>query len=158
MLQAKHKKKLDDLLAVCHKNMKVVNDDIITRAFELSLEAHKHDLRSSGEPYFGHPFEVAMVVAKEIALDDITVASALLHDVVEDTEIEISTIRKEFGETIGDIVDGVTKISNIFESHEITQAENYRKLLLSMVNDIRVMIVKFADRLHNMRTLEYLKP
>ncbi len=158
MLQPKYKKKLDDLLSVCRKNLHVVNDDLITRAFELSLEAHKHDIRSSGEPYFGHPYEVAMVVAKEIALDDVSVASALLHDVVEDTEIDITYIRKEFGDTIGDIVDGATKISNIFESHEITQAENYRKLLLSMVNDIRVMIIKFADRLHNMRTLEYLKP
>jgi RelA/SpoT family (p)ppGpp synthetase len=156
MLQPKYKKKLDDLLAICHKNLQKVNDDLITRAFEMSVEAHKHDLRSSGEPYFGHPFEVAMVVAKEIALDDVTVASALLHDVVEDTEVDIDIIRKEFGEHIAEIVDGATKISNIFESHEITQAENYRKLLLSMVNDIRVMIVKFADRLHNMRTLEYL--
>jgi guanosine-3',5'-bis(diphosphate) 3'-pyrophosphohydrolase len=158
MLQAKHKKKLDDLLTVCHKNLRKVNDELITKAFEMSLEAHKHDLRSSGEPYFGHPYEVAMVVAKEIALDDVSVACALLHDVVEDTEITIDDIRKEFGETIAEIVDGATKISNIFESHEITQAENYRKLLLSMVNDIRVMIIKFADRLHNMRTLEYLPP
>lgn len=158
MLQAKYKKKLDDLLAVCHKNLRKVNDELITKAFELSLEAHKYDLRSSGEPYFGHPYEVAMVVAKEIALDDVSVACALLHDVVEDTEITIDDIRKEFGDTIAEIVDGATKISNIFESHEITQAENYRKLLLSMVNDIRVMIVKFADRLHNMRTLEYLPP
>ncbi len=158
MLQAKHKKKLDDLLAVCHKNLHNVNDDLITRAFEMSVEAHKHDLRSSGEPYFGHPFEVAMVLAKEIALDDVSVVSALLHDVVEDTDIDIETIRKEFGDTIAEIVDGATKISNIFDSHEITQVENYRKLLLSMVNDIRVMIVKFADRLHNMRTLEYLPP
>lgn len=158
MLQAKHRKKLDDLLAVCHKNLHKVNDDLITRAFELSADAHKHDIRSSGEPYFGHPFEVAMVVAKEIALDDISVASALLHDVVEDTDIDIEFIRKEFGDTIAEIVDGATKISNIFDSHEITQAENYRKLLLSMVNDIRVMIIKFADRLHNMRTLEYLPP
>lgn len=158
MLQAKHKKKLDDLLAICHKNLHSVNDELIVRAFEMSVEAHKHDLRSSGEPYFGHPFEVAMVVAKEIALDDISVASALLHDVVEDTDIDIDVIRKEFGDTIAEIVDGATKISNIFDSHEITQAENYRKLLLSMVNDIRVMIIKFADRLHNMRTLEYLPP
>ena len=80
MLQAKHKKKLDDLLSVCHKNLRTVNDDLITRAFEMSLEAHKYDLRSSGEPYFGHPYEVAMVLAKEIALDDISVASALLHE------------------------------------------------------------------------------
>ncbi|MBW7888320.1 MAG: bifunctional (p)ppGpp synthetase/guanosine-3',5'-bis(diphosphate) 3'-pyrophosphohydrolase [Bacteroidetes bacterium] len=156
MLQARYKKKLDDLLAICHKNLRTVNDELIQRAFEYSLEAHKHDLRSSGEPYFLHPYEVAMVVAKEIALDDISVASALLHDSVEDTETTIKDIRDEFGDTIADIVDGATKISNIFQSHEITKAENYRKLLLSMVNDIRVMIVKFADRLHNMRTLEFL--
>jgi guanosine-3',5'-bis(diphosphate) 3'-pyrophosphohydrolase len=156
MVQAKYKKKLDDLLAICRKNLRSVDEDLITRAFELSLEAHKHDIRASGEPYFYHPYEVAMVVAKEIALDDVSVACALLHDVAEDTEFGIKDIREEFGDTIADIVDGATKITDIFRSHEITQAENYRKLLLSMVNDIRVMIVKFADRLHNMRTLEYL--
>ncbi len=156
MVQAKYKKKLDDLLAICRKNLRSVNEDLITRAFELSLEAHKHDIRASGEPYFYHPYEVATVVAKEIALDDVSVACALLHDVAEDTEFSIKDIREEFGDTIADIVDGTTKITDIFRSHEITQAESYRKLLLSMVNDIRVMIVKFADRLHNMRTLEYL--
>ncbi|MDE3058874.1 MAG: bifunctional (p)ppGpp synthetase/guanosine-3',5'-bis(diphosphate) 3'-pyrophosphohydrolase [Bacteroidota bacterium] len=156
MVQAKYKKKLDDLLAMCRRNLRSVDEDLITRAFELSLEAHKHDIRASGEPYFYHPYEVATVVAKEIALDDVSVACALLHDVAEDTEFGIKDIREEFGDTIADIVDGATKISDIFRSHEITQAENYRKLLLSMVNDIRVMIVKFADRLHNMRTLEYL--
>ncbi len=156
MVQAKYKKKLDDLLAICRKNLRSVDEDLITRAFELSLEAHKHDIRASGEPYFYHPYEVATVVAKEIALDDVSVACALLHDVAEDTEFGIKDIREEFGDTIADIVDGATKITDIFRSHEITQAENYRKLLLSMVNDVRVMIVKFADRLHNMRTLEYL--
>ncbi len=156
MVQAKYKKKLDDLLAICRKNLRSVDEDLITRAFELSLDAHKHDIRASGEPYFYHPYEVATVVAKEIALDDVSVACALLHDVAEDTEFGIKDIREEFGDTIADIVDGATKITDIFRSHEITQAENYRKLLLSMVNDIRVMIVKFADRLHNMRTLEYL--
>ena len=156
MVQAKYKKKLDDLLAICRKNLRSVNEDLITRAFELSLEAHKHDIRASGEPYFYHPYEVATVVAKEIALDDVSVACALLHDVAEDTDFGIKDIRQEFGDTIADIVDGTTKITDIFRSHEITQAESYRKLLLSMVNDIRVMIVKFADRLHNMRTLEYL--
>ena len=156
MFQAKYKKKLDDLLAICRKNLRSVNEDLITRAFELSLEAHKHDIRASGEPYFYHPYEVATVVAKEIALDDVSVACALLHDVAEDTDFSIKDIREEFGDTIADIVDGTTKITDIFRSHEITQAESYRKLLLSMVNDIRVMIVKFADRLHNMRTLEYL--
>jgi RelA/SpoT family (p)ppGpp synthetase len=151
-----YKKKLEDLLAVCRKNLRTVNEDLIRRAFEFSLEAHKNDIRASGDPFFNHPYEVAMVVAKEIPLDDVSVASALMHDVAEDTEFTIKDIRHEFGDTIAEIVDGATKISDIFRSHEVTQAESYRKMLLSMVNDIRVMLLKFADRLHNMRTLEYL--
>jgi RelA/SpoT family (p)ppGpp synthetase len=151
-----YKKKLDDLLSVCRKNLRTVNEDLIRRAFEFSIEAHKNDMRASGDPFFNHPYEVAMVVAKEVPLDDVSVASALMHDVAEDTDYEIKDIRQEFGDTIADIVDGATKISDIFRSHEVTQAESYRKLLLSMVNDIRVMLLKFADRLHNMRTLEYL--
>ncbi|MBN1397691.1 MAG: bifunctional (p)ppGpp synthetase/guanosine-3',5'-bis(diphosphate) 3'-pyrophosphohydrolase, partial [Bacteroidetes bacterium] len=158
MIDSKYKKKLDDLLTVCRKNLRSVDEDLITRAFTLSLDAHKNNLRASGEPYFLHPYEVAMVVAKEIALDDVSVAAALLHDVVEDTDFELKDIRAEFGDAIADIVDGATKITDIFESHEVTQAESYRKLLLSMVNDIRVILIKFADRLHNMRTLEYLPP
>ena len=158
MINGQYKKKLDDLIAVCQRNLRVVDVDLITRAFSMSLEAHKHDLRASGEPYFHHPYEVAMVVAKEVALDDVSVAAALLHDVVEDTRFSLKDIKEEFGPTIAEIVDGATKISDIFRSHEVTQAENYRKLLLSMVNDIRVMLIKFADRLHNMRTLEYLSP
>jgi RelA/SpoT family (p)ppGpp synthetase len=113
-------------------------------------------MRAAGDPFFNHPFEVAMIVAKEIPLDDVSVAAALLHDVAEDTEFTIKDIRHEFGDAIADIVDGATKISDIFLSHEVTETENYRKMLLSMVNDIRVMLLKFADRLHNMRTLEYL--
>lgn len=151
-----YKKKLDDLLTVCRKNLRSVNEELIRRAFQFSLEAHKNNVRASGDPFFNHPFEVALIVAKEIPLDDVSVASALMHDVAEDTEFTIKDIRHEFGDTIADIVDGATKISDIFRSHEITQAENYRKMLLSMVNDIRVMLLKFADRLHNMRTLEYL--
>ncbi len=158
MVDARYKKKLDDLLATCRKNLRSVDEDLITRAFTMSLEAHKHDLRASGEPYFLHPYEVAMVVAKEIPLDDVSIAAALLHDVVEDTHFELKDVRAEFGDAVADIVDGATKITDIFESHEVRQAESYRKLLLSMVNDIRVMLVKFADRLHNMRTLEYLPP
>src|SRR6266850_4402757 len=153
-----YKKKLEDLLFVCRKNLRTVNEDLIRKAFEFSLEAHKNDIRASGDPFFNHPYEVAMVVAKEIPLDDVSVASALLHDVAEDTDYEIKDIRQEFGDTVADIVDGATKISDIFRSHEVTQAESYRKMLLSMVNDIRVMLLKFADRLHNMRTLEYLTP
>ncbi|HOV99239.1 MAG TPA: bifunctional (p)ppGpp synthetase/guanosine-3',5'-bis(diphosphate) 3'-pyrophosphohydrolase [Bacteroidota bacterium] len=155
-LSTQNHKYLDDLLAECRKNLRSVDEDLIRRAFALSVEAHKNNLRASGEPYFHHPYEVAMIVAREIPLDDISVASALLHDVVEDTEFELKDIREEFGDVIANIVDGATKISDIFESHEITEAESYRKLLLSMVNDIRVMLIKFADRLHNMRTLQYL--
>jgi GTP diphosphokinase / guanosine-3',5'-bis(diphosphate) 3'-diphosphatase len=158
MIDAQFKNKLEELLAICRKNLRTVDEDLITRAFTLSLNAHKNDLRASGEPYFYHPYEVALIVAKEIPLDDVSVASSLLHDVVEDTTFDLKDIRAEFGDTVADIVDGATKITDIFRSHEVTQAESYRKLLLSMVNDIRVMLIKFADRLHNMRTLEYLPP
>lgn len=156
MNSVKYKKKLDDLLAVCEKSLPAVNESLIRRAFDFGFNAHRHDIRASGEPFFDHPYEVARIVAKEIPLDDVSVASALLHDVAEDTEYQIQDIRAEFGDTIADIVDGATKISDIFKSHEVTQAESYGKMLLSMVNDVRVMLVKFADRLHNMRTLEYL--
>ncbi|RCK76462.1 MAG: GTP pyrophosphokinase [Ignavibacteriae bacterium] len=151
-----YKKKLEDLLSNCRKNLKTVDEDLIRRAYDFSLNAHKKDFRASGEPYFNHPYEVAMIVAKEIPLDDVSVAAALLHDVAEDTDYEIDDIRKEFGDTIADIVDGATKITDIFQSHEVTKAESFRKMLLSMVKDVRVMLIKFADRLHNMRTLEFL--
>ena len=154
----KHKKMLDELLEACRKHLPSVNEELIAKSFEFSLEAHKNDLRASGEPYFTHPFEVALIVAKEIPLDDISVISTLLHDVVEDTEFNLDVLSKEFGKEVAEIVDGVTKISGIFKGQEITQAENYRKLLLSMVKDVRVILVKFADRLHNMRTLEYVNP
>jgi GTP diphosphokinase / guanosine-3',5'-bis(diphosphate) 3'-diphosphatase len=147
-----------NLIAVCRKNLPSCDEDLIKRAFLFGLDAHIKDLRESGEPYFYHAIEVAMILAREIPLDDISIASALLHDVVEDTEYDLKHVREEFGDTIADIVDGATKISDIFKSHEITQAENYRKLLLSMVNDIRVIMLKFADRLHNMRTLQYISP
>jgi RelA/SpoT family (p)ppGpp synthetase len=154
----KYQKMLGDLIAVCKKNLPKVNEDLITKAFEFALEAHKHDLRASGEPYFSHPYEVALIVAEEFPLDDTTVVSTLLHDVVEDTDFDINLLAKEFGKEVAEIVDGVTKISGIFVGHDITKAENYRKMLLSMVKDVRVIIVKFADRLHNMRTLEFISP
>jgi len=147
-----------NLLDACRNNLPSCDEELIKRAFLFGLDAHIKDLRESGEPYFYHAIEVAMILAREIPLDDISVASALLHDVVEDTEYDLKHVREEFGDTIADIVDGATKISDIFKSHEITQAENYRKLLLSMVNDIRVILLKFADRLHNMRTLQHLSP
>ena len=152
----KVKKLLDELLVICRENLRTVNEDLIKKAFKLSFEAHKNHFRASGESYFVHPFEVAMIVAREIPLDDVSIISALLHDVVEDTDISIEFIEQEFGKEIADIVDGVTKIGGVFRGQNITQAENYRKLLLSMINDVRVILVKFADRLHNMRTLEYV--
>ncbi len=154
----KYQTMLDNLIKVCKKNLPLVNEALISKAFALSMEAHKNDLRASGEPYFTHPYEVAMVAAEEFPLDDITIVSALLHDVVEDTEYTVEFMTREFGKEVSEIVDGVTKISGIFRGHEITKAENYRKLLLSMVKDVRVILVKFADRLHNMRTLEFVNP
>ncbi len=154
----KYQKMSDNLIRVCKKNIPDVNEALISKAFELSIEAHKNDMRASGEPYFTHPYEVAMIVAEEFPLDDITIVTALLHDVVEDTEYSLDFMNREFGKEVAEIIDGVTKISGIFRGHEITKAENYRKLLLSMVKDVRVILVKFADRLHNMRTLEFVKP
>lgn len=155
-LKAKHKRMLQDLVATCRETLPSVNEELVDKAFRLAYEAHKNDFRASGDPYFFHPYEVAILVAREIPLDDISVISALLHDVIEDTEISLEFIEREFGKEAAEIVDGVTKISGVFKGHEITQAENYRKLLLSMVNDVRVILVKFADRLHNMRTLEFV--
>ncbi len=152
------KQMLDELLNVAKKNLPKVDESLITKAFNYSLEAHKNDIRASGEPYIVHPHQVAMIVAEEFPVDDITVASALLHDVVEDTDINIDIIKKNFGEEIAEIVDGVTKISGIFRGQEISKAENYHKFLLSIVKDLRVILVKFADRLHNMYTLEFVNP
>jgi len=152
------KKMLADLLALCHKNLPKVDEGLITKAFKFALEAHKHDLRASGEPYFYHPYEVATIVVEEFPLDDITIVATLLHDVVEDTDFDLNLMTKEFGKEVTEIVDGVTKISGIFKGQDITKAENYRKMLLSMVKDVRVILVKFADRLHNMRTLSFVPP
>lgn len=156
MFSNRYQKMYNNLIEVCKKNLGNFNENLIRKAFDFALEAHKNDLRASGEPYFDHPYEVAMIIAKEIPLDDISVASALLHDVLEDTEITYETLVNHFNQTVAEIVDGVTKIGGVIRDHDASQAENYRKLLLSMVKDIRVILVKFADRLHNMRTLEFL--
>jgi len=154
----KYNRMLEELLEACRENLPVINEELIKKSFQLSYEAHKNEFRASGEPYFNHPYSVAMILANEIPLDNISVVSALLHDVVEDTEISLDFIAKEFGREIAEIVDGVTKIGGVFKGQEITQAENYRKLLISMVKDARVILVKFADRLHNMRQLEFIRP
>src|SRR5689334_21274061 len=136
------------------------NDDLglIRSAYNYSLLHHTGQQRASGEPYLVHPLEVACVLA-EMKLDPIAIVAGLLHDSVEDTSVTIIDIRKEFGEQVAHIVEGVTKISKIdFASREEQQAENLRKMMLAMVDDIRVVLIKLADRLHNMRTLEHLAP
>lgn len=148
------------LLSECKKSLSKVDAELITRAFNFCVEIHKNDKRADGRPYYSHLLATALIVVREIPLDDISVAAALLHDVVEDheTRVSLADIRRDFGDTIAEIVDGVTKIRDISKSKEITRAESYRKLLLSLVNDVRVILIKFADRLHNMRTLDHLSP
>ena len=136
------------------------NDDleIVRKAYEYSQKYHAGQTRASGQPYLVHPLEVACVLA-EMKMDPIGIAAGLLHDSVEDTSITIVDIRKEFGDQVAHIVEGVTKISKIdFATREEQEAENLRKMMLAMVDDIRVVLIKLADRLHNMRTLEHLQP
>ncbi len=131
---------------------------IVKKAYDYSLKHHEGQTRASGEPYLVHPLEVALVLA-EMKMDPVAIAAGLLHDSVEDTSVTIDDIRKEFGEQVAHIVEGVTKISKIdFATREEAQAENLRKMMLAMVDDIRVVLIKLADRLHNMRTLEHLQP
>jgi GTP diphosphokinase / guanosine-3',5'-bis(diphosphate) 3'-diphosphatase len=131
---------------------------IVKKAYDYSLKHHDGQTRASGEPYLVHPLEVALVLA-EMKMDPVAVAAGLLHDSVEDTSVTIGDIQKEFGEQVAHIVEGVTKISKIdFATREEQQAENLRKMMLAMVDDIRVVLIKLADRLHNMRTLEHLPP
>ena len=131
---------------------------IVKKAYDYSLKHHEGQTRASGEPYLVHPLEVALVLA-EMKMDPVAIAAGLLHDSVEDTSVTIEDIRKEFGEQVAHIVEGVTKISKIdFATREEAQAENLRKMMLAMVDDIRVVLIKLADRLHNMRTLEHLQP
>ena len=131
---------------------------IVKKAYDYSLHVHEGQTRASGEPYLIHPLEVALVLA-EMKMDPVAIAAGLLHDSVEDTSVTIVDIRKDFGEQVAHIVEGVTKISKIdFATREEQQAENLRKMMLAMVDDIRVVLIKLADRLHNMRTLEHLPP
>jgi len=133
--------------------------EIITKAFNFAKTAHKGMKRRSGEPYIMHPLAVARIVVKEIGLGSTSICAALLHDVVEDTEYTVDDIRNHFGDKIAQIVEGLTKISGgVFAEKASQQAENFRKLLLTMSDDIRVILIKIADRLHNMRTLGSLPP
>jgi GTP diphosphokinase / guanosine-3',5'-bis(diphosphate) 3'-diphosphatase len=150
--------KFRELLAVVRANRPSDDPEIIRRAWEFCLEHHKGQLRASGEPYVLHPLEVAMVLA-DMKLDSTAIAAGLLHDAVEDTPVTTEDITAMFGEQVAHIVEGVTKIDKIqFANREDRQAENVRKMLLAMVSDVRVVLIKLADRLHNMRTLEHLSP
>ena len=133
--------------------------ELLVRAYRFSEEAHRGQVRNSGDPYITHCVDVAKILA-DLQLDSTTVASGLIHDVVEDTRMTIDDVEREFGKDIAAIVDGLTKISKLPTggSQEERQVESYRKLLLSIAKDARVIIVKLADRLHNMRTLEWLPP
>jgi guanosine-3',5'-bis(diphosphate) 3'-pyrophosphohydrolase len=135
-----------------------LDHELLVRAYKFSDVAHAGQVRHSGEPYVSHCIEVARILA-DLQLDTTTVASGLLHDIVEDTDITVEDVAREFGTEIAQIVDGLTKIANLpLSSREERQVENYRKLLLSIAKDARVILIKLADRLHNMRTLDYLAP
>jgi len=150
--------KFRELMKRMQENRPQDDLSLVKKAYDYSLKHHEGQTRASGEPYLVHPLEVALVLA-EMKMDPVAIAAGLLHDSVEDTSVTIVDIRKEFGEQVAHIVEGVTKISKIdFATREEQQAENLRKMMLAMVDDIRVVLIKLADRLHNMRTLEHLDP
>ena len=138
------------------EQLQQLDEELIKKAFFFCIDAHSQTLRASGDPYYTHPIAVAEILLREFPLDSAMIAAALLHDVVEDTEYTLRDLEAEFGEEVAHLVDGVTKISGTFESRQINVTASYRKLLLSMASDLRVIIIKLADRLHNMRTLEHL--
>ena len=150
--------RIEDIVEKVAFNHAQADLDLLRRAYLFSAREHKGQKRASGESYLVHPLEVANILA-DMKLDEVSVATGLLHDVVEDTLVDLDTIRQYFGEEITHLVDGLTKIAQISNiSREEQQAENVRKMLLAMIDDVRVVLVKLADRLHNMRTLHYLNP
>ncbi|MDH7448338.1 RelA/SpoT family protein [Aquimarina sp. 2201CG14-23] len=152
-------KQYKELLRISYRDL--TNDDkkLIRQAFDIAVDAHKDQRRKSGEAYIFHPIAVAKIVASEIGLDATSIAAALLHDVVEDTEYTLVDIEQMFGETVARIVDGLTKISSLKKDRDISlQAENFRKMLLTLNDDVRVIIIKIADRLHNMQTMDAMRP
>ncbi|WP_026838997.1 RelA/SpoT family protein [Gillisia sp. JM1] len=150
-----------ELLRISYRSLSKEDKNLIRLAFDTSVEAHKDQRRKSGEAYIFHPIAVAKIVASEIGLDATSIAAALLHDVVEDTTYSIEEIEKIFGKTVALIVDGLTKISHLQQQQDkdvSLQAENFRKMLLTLNDDVRVIIIKIADRLHNMQTMDAMKP
>jgi GTP pyrophosphokinase len=152
----RHRRLLDELVATVGEHNPDVDRDLLERAFTFACNAHEGHKRRSGEDFIVHPVGVGRILA-ELRLDAATVAAALLHDVVEDTDTTLEEVAAEFGDEIAGLVEGVTKLTRIsFQSREQAQAENYRKMIVAMAQDIRVILIKLADRLHNMRTIEYL--
>ena len=150
--------RIEDIIEKVENNRPNPDVELIRRAYLFSALHHKGQKRASGEPYLVHPLEVANILA-EMRLDEVSVSTGLLHDVVEDTLVDLDTIRNYFGDEITLLVDGLTKIAHIsYLSKERQQAENVRKMVLAMVTDVRVVLIKLADRLHNMRTMQFLKP
>src|SRR6266516_4142333 len=134
------------------------NEELLNRAYVYAMRAHGEQKRASGDPYISHPLEVAAILT-ELKLDDATIAAALLHDTIEDTPVTRAEIDQLFGPDIGTLVDGLTKLKKLdLVSRQAAQAENLRKLLLAIADDVRVLLVKLADRLHNMRTLDFVAP
>ena len=156
-LEQAQREDLEQLLHVCRTNIGTLDEKQIIKAFTLCYLSHNGVTRASGEPYYYHPVEVAKIVAQEINIDDTSVIAALLHDTVEDTDISLTDIKHWFGHEVAVIIDGVTKITGVFKTRDSKQAETFMKLLLSMAEDIRVILIKFADRLHNMRTIQHLR-
>lgn len=144
------------LLRACKPTMERGDKAMIRRAFDMALESHKDMRRKSGEPYIYHPIAVAQIAAEEIGLGTTSIVCALLHDVVEDTDVSLEEIENIFGKKVARIIDGLTKISGIFDPNSSIQAENFRKMLLTLADDVRVILIKLADRLHNMRTMEFM--
>src|SRR5688572_15092395 len=145
------------LIQACKRRLEKGDKEMIRKAFEVAVESHKEMRRKSGEPYIYHPIAVAHICAEEIGLGATAIVCALLHDTVEDTDLTLEDIKGLFGIKVAQIIDGLTKISGVIDQSSSIQAENFRKVLLTMAEDIRVILIKLADRLHNMRTLEHMK-
>ena len=147
----------DDLINKVKGYNKFLNPDRLNKAYDFAVKAHSNQKRASGDPYSVHPIEVANILT-DLKLDSATITTGLLHDTIEDTKVTYETVKQEFGEEVANLVDGVTKISALEDkASNDSKAENFRKLILATSKDIRVLLVKLADRLHNMRTINFLK-
>src|SRR5262245_15048192 len=155
-IQSRHQDLVDELLRDVEAYNPEVDKELLSRAFHFAAKAHEGQRRRSGEEFIRHPWGVAKICA-QLRLDEQTIAAALLHDVVEDTDVDAEELRNEFGNDVAQLVEGVTKLTRIqFQSREQAEAENYRKMIVAMAADVRIILIKLADRLHNLREIEYL--